>query len=346
MNDAARLIEGMPKAELHMHLEGSIEPELMFALARRNGVKLPWATVEECRAAYRFEDLAAFLKIYYEGCQVLLTEQDFFDLAWDYLQRVHGENVVHAEVFLSAQANTRRGIPLGAMVEGVDAALKQARDRFGMTGALLLGMQRHFGADDAMATLEEARPFRDRIGGIGLGGAELPYPPAQFERAFAHARELGWKTMCHAGEEGPASYVADAVDVLKVDRIDHGVHCDQDPALVERLAQLQVPLTICPISNVMLGVYPSMREHNIAALLRAGLKVTVNSDDPSYFAGYMNENFRQVQQAHGLGEGELYVLARNAFDASFLPDGEKAARIADLDRWWDGNGAQRPAALQ
>ncbi|MGE3928005.1 MAG: adenosine deaminase, partial [Lautropia sp.] len=191
---AAGLIEGMPKAELHMHLEGSLEPERMFALARRNRVALPWASVEQLRAAYHFPDLAAFLKLYYEGCKVLLGAEDFFELAWDYLQRAHAENVVHAEVFLSVQANTRRGVPLAAMVDGVDAALKQAHERFGMSCALLLGMQRHYGADDALATVEEARPFRDRIAGIGLGGAELPYPPALFERAFARARELGWYT--------------------------------------------------------------------------------------------------------------------------------------------------------
>jgi adenine deaminase len=342
---AARLIDGMPKAELHMHLEGSLEPERMFALAQRNGVTLPWQTLEEARAAYRFPDLAAFLKLYYEGCQVLMKPEDFFDLAWDYLERVHGEHVVHAEVFLSAQANTRRGVPLAAMVEGVDAALRQARERFGMSSALLLGMQRHFGADDAMATLEEARPHRDRIAGIGLGGAEVPYPPALFERVFARARELGWRTMCHAGEEGPASYVADAIDVLKVDRIDHGVRCEDDPDLVRRLAELQVPLTVCPISNVKLGVFPSMRAHNIKRLLDAGLKVTVNSDDPSYFFGYMNENFRQVQQAHGLTEGELYTLARNGFEAAFLSPEDQATRIAQLDAHWDACAAAR-ARLQ
>jgi adenosine deaminase len=340
------LIEGMPKAELHMHLEGSIEPERMFELARRNHIRLPWQTVEEARAAYRFTDLAGFLAIYYEGCKVLLTADDFFDLAWDYLRRVHAENVVHAEIFVSAQANTRRGVPLGAMMDGLDAALRQARERFGMTGALLLGLQRHFGPDDALATVEEARPWRDRIAGIGLGGAELPHPPALFERAFARARDLGWRTMAHAGEEGPAAYVADAVDVLKVDRIDHGVRCEDDPALMRRLADLGVPLTVCPVSNVKLGVFPSMRAHNIQRLLAAGLKVTVNSDDPSYFDAYMNENFRQVREVHALDERDLYTLVRNGFEAAFLPDQEKAGLVARLDAYWDGCGARRSGAGQ
>lgn len=340
------LIATMPKAELHMHLEGSIEPELMFALAQRNGLALPWRSVEELRSAYHFADLGAFLAIYYEGCKVLLTEQDFFDLAWAYLERVQAENVVHTEVFLSAQANTRRGVPLQAMVEGVQAALRQARERFGMSGALLLGMQRHFGPDDAMATLREALPLRDSIAGIGLGGAELPNPPAPFERVFAFARELGWHTMAHAGEEGPAQYVADTVDVLKVDRIDHGVRCEDDPALVRRLAQLQIPLTVCPISNVKLGVFPSMREHNIKRLLDAGLKVTVNSDDPSYFDGYMNENFLQVQEAHALDEVDIYTLARNGFESAFLGAPERASLIAALDAHWASRCATRPAAGQ
>ena len=324
-------IQGMPKAELHLHLEGSIEPARMMQLARRNCISLRYPDEAALRAAYDFSGLQSFLDIYYEGCKVLRTQADFHDVAWDYLKRVHGENVVHAEIFLSAQANRRAGVAVGAMVEGVDAAMARARDTLGMSCALLLGMQRHLGEDDALATVQEALPYRDRIAGLGLGGAERPNPPAGFVRLFERARELGWHTMAHAGEDGPAHYVENAVDLLKVDRIDHGVRCEDDPALMQRLVDMQIPLTVCPVSNVELGVFASMKDHNIGRLLAAGLNVTINSDDPSYFDAYMNDNFARTQEALALGFDEIHRLARNGLQAAFMPEREMERHISALD---------------
>ena len=327
-------IAGMPKAELHMHLEGSLEADLMFRLARRNKVSLRWGSEQELRAAYRFANLQDFLDVYYAGLTVLLTEADFFDMTWAYLETVHGENVRHAEVFISPQAHTRRGVAFGAMFEGISNALRQAESRFGMSTGLLLGLQRQWSEDDAMAMLDQAAPYRDRVAGIGLGGPELPNPPAKFVRAFARARAEGWHTVAHAGEEGPAAYVADTVDLLHVDRIDHGVRCADDPALVARLATLRIPLTVCPLSNVELKVFPSLKDHNLKRLLQAGVAVTINSDDPSYFGGYMNENFSATQEALGLSAEQVHAVAHNGFEAAFLPAAIKAQHIAALDAYW------------
>lgn len=331
MNSAKDLIRRMPKAELHMHLEGSIEPDLMFRLSRRNGIPLPWKSEAELQAAYSFTDLQSFLDVYYAGLTVLLKEQDFFDMTRAYLERAHADNVVHAEVFISPQAHTRRGVPLGAVIEGIEAALASGARDFGMTSRLILGIQRQWSEEDALSMIESARPWGDRVAGLGMGGPELPHPPKKFVRAFARARELGWKTMAHAGEEGPAAYVADTLDLLKVDRIDHGVRCEEDPALVARLAERQVPLTVCPVSNVKLHVFPSLAAHNIKRLLDKGVCVTMNSDDPSYFLGYVNDNFEGCEEALGLTRDDLYRLARNSFTASFLAEDEKKRHLAGLD---------------
>jgi adenosine deaminase len=336
------LIEKMPKAELHMHLEGSIEPDLMFKLARRNGIKLKYRDEDELRTAYNFTNLQSFLDVYYAGLTVLLTEQDFYDMTAAYCARVRQDNVVHAEVFISPQAHTRRGVSFEAMLRGIDAALKDAERNLKMSTRLILGFQRQFPEEDAFATLEQGLAFRDRITGVGLGGPEVGNPPQKFARVFARARELGLKTMAHAGEEGPAAYVADTVDVLKVDRIDHGVRCEEDPALVARLAESGIPLTVCPISNVKLRVFNDLSAHNIGRLLRAGVCVTVNSDDPSYFDGYMTKNFSATQAALNLSADDVYRLARNGFVASFLSDAERARHLAALDECWRASGATVP----
>jgi adenosine deaminase len=326
-----RLIRAMPKAELHMHLEGSLEPDLMFELGARNGVALPYRSEDELRAAYRFTDLQSFLDVYYAGLTVLRTERDFHDMTAAYLRRAHADNVVHAEVFVSPQAHTRRDVPLGAVIEGILAALQAAGRDLGMTTRLILGIQRQWTEEDALAMLEAVLPWGDRIAGIGLGGPELPNPPRKFARAFERARAAGWRTVAHAGEEGPASYVAETVDVLKVDRVDHGVRCAEDPALVARLAERRIPLTVCPVSNVKLRVFPDLASHNLKRLLEAGVVVTVNSDDPSYFLAYVNDNYVGCQEALGLTSENLRVLARNSFIAAFLDDRERSAYLARVD---------------
>ena len=314
-----------------MHLEGSLEPALMFKLAARNGVALRYRSEEELRGAYRFSDLQSFLDVYYAGLAVLLAERDFHDLTWAYLERAHAENIVHAELFVSLQAHTRRGVALAAVVEGIDAALRGGREKLGMTTRLILGIQRQWPEEEALAMIEAALPWRERIAGIGLGGPELAHPPRKFARAFERARALGWRTVAHAGEEGPAAYVAEALDVLKVDRVDHGVRCEEDPALVARLARLQIPLTVCPISNVKLRVFPDLGSHNLKRLLDAGVRVTVNSDDPAYFLGYINDNYVGCQEKLGLTREQLYALARNSFTSAFLDDEERSRYLASLD---------------
>ena len=339
------LIEKMPKAELHVHLEGSLEPDLMFKLARRNHVALRYASEDELRAAYNFTNLQSFLDIYYVGLAVLRTQQDFYDMTAAYCARVQLDNVVHAEVFISPQAHTRRGISFGDMFQGIDTALRDAERNFKMSTRLLIGIQRQYSEDEAMALVDAALPFQERIAGLGLGGPEVGNPPGKFARVFARARSLGWRLVAHAGEEGPASYVAEAVDVLNVDRIDHGVRCEEDPALVRRLAEMGIPLTVCPISNVKLRVVPDLARHNLARLLRAGVRVTINSDDPSYFDGYMTKNFAATQAALGLTAGEVYVVARNGFLAAFLSDAERGRHLAALDACWRAAGAEIPRVV-
>ena len=330
------MIATAPKAEIHMHLEGALEPEMLFSLAARNGVPLDHATPVALRAAYRFQNLQEFLDMYYVGLRVLQTERDFHELTAAYLQRARGDHVVHAEVFISPQAHLRRGVPQEAMMEGILGAFAEAGRTHGMTGSLILGAQRHLPEDDALAMLDAMAPYHGRVLGLGLGGAEVGNPPAKFIRLFERARGLGWKTMAHAGEEGPASYVADSVDLLHVDRIDHGVRCEDDPALVARLAERRIPLTVCPLSNIMLRVFPDLAHHNIARLLRAGLCVTVNSDDPPYFGGYLNDNLQQTAAALGLSLAEQRTLIANGFEAAFLDAPVRAQYLQDLDAHFGG----------
>ena len=326
------LLKRMPKAELHIHIEGSLEPELIFQLAQRNGVKLAYPSVEALRAAYAFTDLQSFLDIYYAGASVLLKPQDFDDMAWAYFQRAAADHVVHAELFFDPQTHTERGVPMSAVIEGLTAAGERAQRELGISSQLILCFLRHLSEEAAFATLQEALPFRQHFVGVGLDSSERGHPPEKFARVFARCRELKLRIVAHAGEEGPPAYIWNALDVLKVERIDHGVRCVEDPALVQRLAAERMPLTVCPLSNVKLCVYKTMAEHQLPALLRAGLCATVNSDDPAYFGGYINQNFVETFEAlPQLGAAEAYTLARNSFEASFASAEQKARWTAQLD---------------
>jgi adenine deaminase len=326
----------MPKAELHIHIEGSLEPELIFALAQRNGVALPYASVDALRAAYAFTDLQSFLDIYYAGASVLLKEQDFYDMAWAYFERASADNVVHAELFFDPQTHTERGVAMGTVIQGLSRACAAAQAKLGISSALILCFLRHLSEAQAFDTLQAALPYRQHFIGVGLDSSEQGHPPEKFARVFASCRELGLKLVAHAGEEGPPAYIISALDVLQVQRIDHGVRCVEDPALVARLAAERMPLTVCPLSNVKLCVYKSMAEHQLPALLAAGLVATVNSDDPAYFGGYMNANFLATFEAlPQLGAREAYTLARNSFEASFVAAEQRAVWTAALDRVFD-----------
>jgi len=333
MDEVNRFIDGLPKAELHLHIEGSLEPEQLVALAARNGIEIPFASVDEVRQAYDFADLQSFLDIYYQGMQVLVEEADFFDLTWAYLERAHADNVRHAEIFFDPQAHTARGVPFATVVGGIGRALDQAEVRFGLTSRLIMCFLRDRSEADALETLATALAHRERITGVGLDSAERGNPPQKFARAFARAREAGLRLVAHAGEEGPPAYVRDALDVLGVERIDHGVRALEDPALVARLAAEGVPLTVCPLSNVCLKVVEQIADHPIDGLLAEGLLVTVNSDDPAYFGGYVNENYRAVAAVFALSPATLAELARNSFTASFLEAADKARLIAEVDAY-------------
>ncbi|QNN58417.1 adenosine deaminase [Diaphorobacter ruginosibacter] len=321
------LLEAMPKAELHMHIEGSLEPEMIFRLAQRNGVKLSYASVEELRKAYAFTDLQSFLDIYYAGASVLLTEQDFYDMARAYLDRAVADNVVRSEMFFDPQTHTERGVAMETVINGLHRACVDAEREQGISAALILCFLRHLSEDSALQTLEAALPFRDRFIGVGLDSSEVGNPPEKFARVFARCRELGLHLVAHAGEEGPPEYVWSALDVLHVERVDHGVQSVRDPALMQRLAKDRIALTVCPLSNEKLCVFPRLADHNIRQLLDAGLVATVNSDDPAYFGGYMNTNFtRLFAEAPGLTARHAYQLAFNSLEASF-------AERADKERW-------------
>ena len=324
-------IDRLPKAELHVHIEGTLEPELMFQLAERNAVALRYSTVEEARAAYRFSDLQSFLDIYYEGARVLLREEDFHDLTWAYLLKARQDNVIHTEIFFDPQIHTERGVPFETVLSGIRAALDAGRKELDISSHLLLCFLRHLSADAAMSTLEQALPHRDAILGVGLDSTEVGNPPSKFASVFERARKKGFLSVAHAGEEGPPDYIWQALDVLRVSRIDHGVRCLEDRRLVERLRRDQVPLTVCPLSNVRLRVFDRIEDHNIGLLLEAGLCVSVHSDDPAYFGAYVNDNYRAVRDAHGLGRSEILRLARNSFVGSFLDDTEKRRCLADLE---------------
>lgn len=324
----------MPKAELHMHIEGSLEPELIFALAERNKVKLEYASVEELRTAYAFKDLQSFLDIYYAGASVLLTEQDFYDMTRAYLQRAHADNVRHTELFFDPQTHTERGVAFGTVVNGIDRALQDARKEWGLSGALIMCFLRHLSEEEAFATLEQALPYRDKFVGVGLDSSERGHPPEKFARVFARCKELGLRLVAHAGEEGPPDYIRTALDLLKVERIDHGVRCLEDAELTARLARDRVPLTVCPLSNIKLRVFDKVADHNLLKLLDAGLVVTVNSDDPAYFGGYVNDNFLQMFEALPLGREHAYQMARNSFSAAFLDAAEKQKYLDEVDAFF------------
>lgn len=326
----SEFVDALPKAELHLHIEGTLEPELAFALAERNGVRLPYASVEALRAAYRFSNLQDFLDVYYAGASVLLERRDFRDLTWAYLERAHADNVRHAEIFFDPQTHTVRGVSFGAVVEGICEALDEARARFGLTSRLILCFLRHLDEAAAFETLDAAMPYRERIAGVGLDSAERGNPPRKFARVFQRAREAGFLPVAHAGEEGPAAYVREALDVLRATRIDHGNSALDDPELVAELAARQVPLTVCPLSNLRLCVVDDLASHPLRRMLEQDLVVTVNSDDPAYFGGYVNANYVAVAEALGLGAPELVRLARNSFEASWLDERDRAKLIDDL----------------
>lgn len=320
-----------PKAELHLHIEGTLEPELAFALAERNGVTLPYATEDELRRAYSFSDLQSFLNLYYALMAVLRTEDDFADLTHAYLARAQVQGVRHAEIFFDPQAHTARGVPVGTVIEGLTRALDTAEKRYGITTRLIMCFLRDESAESALATFEAARPYLDRITAVGLDSAEVGHPPSKFKEVYALAREAGLKCVAHAGEEGPPSYVWEALDVLGVDRVDHGVRCLEDERLVARLVADQVPLTVCPLSNVRLRVIDELADHPLPAMLEAGLLVTVNSDDPAYFGGYADDNFTAVRDALDLDEETLRTLARNSFRASFLDEPTREAYLKEVE---------------
>ena len=325
------LLSAMPKAELHIHIEGSLEPELIFALAQRNKLTIPYSSVEELRSAYAFTNLQSFLDIYYAGASVLITEQDFYDMAHAYFVKAAADNVVHAELFFDPQTHTARGVSMDVVVNGLYRACIDAEIELGISALLIMCFLRHLSEEEAFETLEQALPHRAKIIGIGLDSGEVGNPPEKFARVFARCRELDFRLVAHAGEEGPPAYVWTALDVLKVERIDHGVQSSKDAALMHRLATDRIALTVCPLSNLKLCVFPNLASHNLKYLLHAGLAATVNSDDPAYFGGYMNDNFTQTFAATGLHAAHAYTLARNSFEASFIDASAKRRYIHQLD---------------
>lgn len=330
------LLARMPKAELHIHIEGSLEPALIFALAEKNNITLSYPNVDALRAAYAFTDLQSFLDLYYAGASVLIEEDDFYRMAMAYFARAHADHIVHAELFFDPQTHTERGVPMGAVIEGLARACADAKVHYGISASLILCFLRHLSEASAFETLEAALPYRAHFIGVGLDSGERGNPPEKFARVFAQCRALGLRIVAHAGEEGPPAYIESALDVLQVERIDHGVRCSDDPALVQRLAASRIPLTVCPLSNVKLCVFQTMQEHNLATLLHVGLCVTINSDDPAYFGGYLLTNFEAVFTAlPQLSAQDAWQLARNSLDASFAPETDKIAWRAQLDAVFD-----------
>ena len=323
MTALKKFIEGLPKTELHLHIEGSLEPEQMFELAARNSISLPYDTINDVRAAYEFTELQDFLDIYYKGMSVLQTEQDFYDLTMAYLAKVHSQNVMHVEIFFDPQGHTERGIPIQTVINGISRALEDGQRDLNISYRLIMCFLRHLSEDDAMKTLEMARPFKDKICGVGLDSSELGHPPSKFRNVYAKAKQEGYKLVAHAGEEGPPSYVTEALDLLKVDRLDHGNRSLEDSALTKRLSDMGMALTVCPLSNYKLAGVTDMRQHPLRKMLSSNLKATINSDDPAYFGGYMTENYMAVADALDLNKEEIITLARNGIDATFCNDAEK-----------------------
>lgn len=327
------LIAKLPKAELHLHIEGTLEPELMFKLAQKNNITIPYKSIEEVKKAYNFTSLQSFLDIYYAGANVLITASDFFDLTWAYLLTCKAQNVCHVEIFFDPQTHTKRGISFKTIVEGITQALQKAESELGISSFLILCFLRHLSEAEAFETLQESLPFKEKILGVGLDSSEVGHPPSKFQKVFEAAAKEGYKIVAHAGEEGDSSYIWEAINLLHVNRIDHGIRCDEDAKLVEFLIEKQIPLTVCPLSNVKLRAVKSMQEHNILKLLRQGVLVTVNSDDPAYFGGYMNENYEAISEHLEVSKEELKTLAKNSFKASFLNEEQKRHFIEMISRY-------------
>ncbi|CAH1604527.1 Adenine deaminase [Vibrio jasicida] len=325
-------IQGLPKVELHLHIEGSLEPELLFELAKRNQIDIPFESPQVLRKAYEFEDLQSFLDIYYQGANALRTEQDFYDLTWAYLERCKADNVIHTEIFFDPQTHTDRGIAFDVVIHGIFRAMQDGQEKLGITSQIIACFLRHLSEESAIETLQSILKHKDKIIGVGLDSSELGHPPEKFKRAFQQAKEAGLLTVAHAGEEGPAQNIVDALEMLSVSRVDHGVRCVEDAALVEALIETKMPLTVCPLSNIKLCVFDEMEQHNIVDLLRKGVAVTINSDDPAYFGGYMTDNFLAVSNAHPMTKPELAQFTINAINASFISEALKAkyrAQVAD-----------------
>ncbi len=331
MPDLAPFIRSLPKTELHMHVEGSIEPEMMFALAARNGVDLKWDSPEALRAAYEFSDLKSFLELYFEGCRVLVSERDFYDVTMAYLKRAVRDGVVRAELFLGPQSFTDRGVPMTSILNGIFGAITDAKRDVGISAGLMVSAHRHRSEAEAMELLGQIMPWADQVLGIGMGGAEVGNPPSKFKNFFRECRNRGFRTTIHAGEEGPASYVREAIEVLQVDRIDHGNACLSDPALTKEIADRRIALTVCPLSNVRLKVVPRLDEHPLRAMMQANLLVSVNSDDPPYFGGYVSENLIECQRALQLSKAEVVRLVRNGFESAFITTEERSRYLSAID---------------
>lgn len=330
-------IEGIPKAELHLHIEGTFEPELMFKIAQRNNMKIKYQSVKELKEAYNFNNLQDFLNIYYEGASVLIEEQDLYDLTWAYLEKVHSQNLIHTEIFFDPQTHTDRNIKFGTVINGIHKALEDGKKKLGISSRLIMCFLRHLDEKAAMKTLEEALEYKDWITAVGLDSSELGHPPSKFEKVFEKAREEGLLTVAHAGEEGPAEYIWEALNLLKVSRIDHGNHSLDDEKLVEKLIKLKMPLTLCPLSNLKLKVVQNLKEHPLKDMMDRGLLTTINSDDPAYFGGYINENYLAVAEALNLSKDDIYKLAKNSFTASFLEDNTKQQMIKKVDQYYRKN---------
>jgi adenosine deaminase len=341
-SDLATFVRGLPKAELHLHLEGTLEPRMMFEMAERNRVSLPFRSPGEVEAAYEFANLQEFLDLYYLGCRVLVEPQDFYDLAYAYFARCRDENILHAEVFFDPQGHTARGVPIRHVFDGFFAAAREAELQFGLSVGFIMCFLRHLDAREGFELLRDAAPYLGRLTAVGLDSSERDHPPKKYASVFDQARRLGLPTVAHAGEEGPPQYVWDSLRLLGASRIDHGVRAIEDPALLAHLVAHQVPLTVCPLSNIKLRVFPSMAAHSIAALYRAGVKVTINSDDPAYFGGYLSDNYLAVAETFDLGREDLYRIARNSFEASFLPAARKQLLLGQLDQLWRSGAVTSP----
>ncbi|UKN00099.1 adenosine deaminase [Paracrocinitomix mangrovi] len=330
-------IAGIPKAELHLHIEGTFEPELMFKIAKRNNKQIKYNTVEELKKAYSFNNLQEFLDIYYAGANVLITEEDFYDLTWAYLKKVHSQNLVHTEIFFDPQTHTDRGISFDTVIKGIYRALEDGKQKLGVSYKLIMSFLRHLSEESAFETLEQAMPYKDWIAGVGLDSSEVGNPPSKFERVFKKAQEAGFLTVAHAGEEGPAEYIWEAINLLGITRIDHGNRSMDDPELVKKLAENQIPLTLCPLSNLELCVINDLKDHPVVKMMEQGLLVTVNSDDPAYFGGYMNENYLGIAKALNMSKEQITELAKNSFKASLLTEVEKDKRIAEIEAYFQSH---------